>query len=511
MLPVGRAAGLRSASVMHRPAAPRSSVRSRSKNAARQRRHRPAVSTRSPPGERRDRSRAGRRNDEGADRRGEPVGSCGACRAAGGIRLRHRRSSGPEGGSGSSSASVVTHRDRSRADICPTVVGDSCHHCRAMDLRQLAALVAVADARQLLGRRPGPAHRAVQRLDPRRPARARAGRHPGRPHAPARSPRRARSWSAGPAASSTSSTRCVPTSPRCCDEVSGHGPPRRASAPPAAGSCRCLLERDGRAPPAGPGRGGRRHHHVARPPARRRPPRPRRRQPAVDDPDARRPSRCSTRTASSSRPPTTRSASREPVTLAELAEHPLLLEPQGTAFRDDLDVDAARARRRAATPGRGRRHAAAGLAGLRGLRRRRAAGHGRARAGTAGRWRRVAVDGRHAAVGRASPPPARAARRPRPAPSRDVLRDLVAGPTGRQSTRRRCRPRRPPVDVGHRYDRTGLDRRPAEEHAAVPESITITDNRTRRVGRDPDRRRRRRRRPSGASCCRNVWFYDPAS
>ena len=32
-----------------------------------------------------------------------------------------------------------------------------------------------------------------------------------------------------------------------------------------------------------------------------------------------------------------------PVPIAEVAEHPLLLEPRGTAFRDDLDVDAARA------------------------------------------------------------------------------------------------------------------------------------------------------------------------
>lgn len=36
-------------------------------------------------------------------------------------------------------------------------------------------------------------------------------------------------------------------------------------------------------------------------------------------------------------------AARERVTLAELAEHPLLLEPPGTAFRDDLDAEAARA------------------------------------------------------------------------------------------------------------------------------------------------------------------------
>ncbi|HEX9994363.1 MAG TPA: LysR family transcriptional regulator [Acidimicrobiales bacterium] len=36
-------------------------------------------------------------------------------------------------------------------------------------------------------------------------------------------------------------------------------------------------------------------------------------------------------------------AARERVTLAELARHPLLLGPQGTAFRDDLDAEAARA------------------------------------------------------------------------------------------------------------------------------------------------------------------------
>jgi LysR family hydrogen peroxide-inducible transcriptional activator len=33
----------------------------------------------------------------------------------------------------------------------------------------------------------------------------------------------------------------------------------------------------------------------------------------------------------------------EPVSITELAEHPLLLEPRGTAYRDDLDADAARA------------------------------------------------------------------------------------------------------------------------------------------------------------------------
>ncbi|MBK9178517.1 MAG: LysR family transcriptional regulator [Acidimicrobiales bacterium] len=36
-------------------------------------------------------------------------------------------------------------------------------------------------------------------------------------------------------------------------------------------------------------------------------------------------------------------AERPEVTMAELAEHPLLLGPPGTAFRDDLDVEAARA------------------------------------------------------------------------------------------------------------------------------------------------------------------------
>ncbi|CAN5859509.1 LysR substrate-binding domain-containing protein [soil metagenome] len=36
-------------------------------------------------------------------------------------------------------------------------------------------------------------------------------------------------------------------------------------------------------------------------------------------------------------------AAREAVSLAEMAEHELLIEPQGTAFRDDLDADARRA------------------------------------------------------------------------------------------------------------------------------------------------------------------------
>jgi DNA-binding transcriptional LysR family regulator len=36
-------------------------------------------------------------------------------------------------------------------------------------------------------------------------------------------------------------------------------------------------------------------------------------------------------------------AAAESVSITDLAAHPLLLEPQGTAFRDDLDVDAARA------------------------------------------------------------------------------------------------------------------------------------------------------------------------
>ena len=36
-------------------------------------------------------------------------------------------------------------------------------------------------------------------------------------------------------------------------------------------------------------------------------------------------------------------AGHDRITIGELAAHPLLLEPQGTAFRDDLDLDAARA------------------------------------------------------------------------------------------------------------------------------------------------------------------------
>ena len=77
--------------------------------------------------------------------------------------------------------------------------------------------------------------------------------------------------------------------------------------------------------------------------ARRRA-RPRRRQPAGDRPRARRPSRSSTRTASlvapDGHPLAERDARRASPTSAD---HELLLEPSGTAFRDELDREAAAA------------------------------------------------------------------------------------------------------------------------------------------------------------------------
>ena len=76
-------------------------------------------------------------------------------------------------------------------------------------------------ARQLLGRGPGAAHRAVERLDPRRPPRARARRDPRRPGQ--RRPHRGGRGGgrAGPAASRPSSTRSTPTWPSLRDEVTG--------------------------------------------------------------------------------------------------------------------------------------------------------------------------------------------------------------------------------------------------------------------------------------------------
>ena len=90
----------------------------------------------------------------------------------------------------------------------------------------------------------------------------------------------------------------------------------------------------------------------------------------VADPDVES-SRCSRRTTCLVVPDGHPLAGRKRVTLADLAGHPLLLEPPGTGFRDDLDADADRGRRRARAPQAevdGMRLLA--VAGLPGLRRR---------------------------------------------------------------------------------------------------------------------------------------------
>ena len=113
-------------------------------------------------------------------------------------------------------------------------------------------------------------------------------------------------------------------------------------------------------------------------PAADRAARPGRGQPAGRRPRARRPRPSSTRTASWSPPTTTRWPSSSGSSLAELADYELLLEPQGTVVPRRTRPRGGGGGRHAATPGRGRRPAPRGLADLRGLRRRGAAGDRRA-------------------------------------------------------------------------------------------------------------------------------------
>ena len=66
----------------------------------------------------------------------------------------------------------------------------------------------------------------------------------------------------------------------------------------------------------------------------------------------------------------TRCTTATSIDLDELAEHELLLEAPGTTFRDDLDEERGRGGHQLRARGRVRRHAPAGLARVRGLRRR---------------------------------------------------------------------------------------------------------------------------------------------
>ena len=125
-------------------------------------------------------------------------------------------------------------------------------------------------------------------------------------------------------------------------DISGVGPhghdrhDRTLADPQAAPGDRCR-------PSEGQGRPDRRHHHLARAPAGRRRSRPGRGQPAGQPSRRRRRSGCSTKTTCWSSRRITRWPSATSVDLTELASHPLLMEPLGTGFRDDLEGDAARA------------------------------------------------------------------------------------------------------------------------------------------------------------------------
>ena len=79
------------------------------------------------------------------------------------------------------------------------------------------------------------------------------------------------------------------------------------------------------------------------------------------------------------------------MSLAELDDVPLLLPPKGAALRRILDRAAASADVTLQGPGRDRRRTAAGLAGVRRLRRGDRAGHRRAHARSIGDFRRIQV------------------------------------------------------------------------------------------------------------------------
>ena len=154
--------------------------------------------------------------------------------------------------------------------------------------------------RQLLRRGPSPAHRAVERVHPRRPPRDGARRHPHRPGHRAPSPRRARSSSPGPGASRRSSRRSPPTSPRCTTRSSGTRADRASSAPRPAGSCRRSSMEMAEQPPEGAASSIVDATTTSLlPQLDDGPPRPRRRQPARPTTPTWPPSACSTRTVCS--------------------------------------------------------------------------------------------------------------------------------------------------------------------------------------------------------------------
>ena len=103
-----------------------------------------------------------------------------------------------------------------------------------------------------------------------------------------------------------------------------------------------LLVRRARRPPAGPGHRPRGQHHLPRPAAGHRPPRPRRGQPAGGRPRDRLRSPVRGGAGPAGDAARARWPTESRCRFADLAGHPLVLPPKGTALRQDLDAEARR-------------------------------------------------------------------------------------------------------------------------------------------------------------------------
>ena len=327
---------------------------------------------------------------------------------------------------------------------------------------------------------PGPAHRAVQRVDPRRPARARAGRDAGRPRDRHPHARRRGGGRAGPAHPSRAGGAGFRRGRGAQRGLRHHPHRRHRHHRPLAGPRRCSNAMASSYP---------RVQIVVvdatttslLPQVAQRPPRPRRHRPASSGPGRgdraalrRGPARRRAQSATRSLRETASRSPRSPSTTSCSSR-------KGTAFRDDLDRQARRRRRHAAHAGRARRHAARRLAGLRRLRPGDAPGVGRVRPvrrrmGPGEHRRRHAAHG-GAGVAAPRPPVGRDAER-----SRDVLaRQVVAEQADRQPT---------PACTPSVNDRSTSRCAPAPPDRWPPRSETI-DGRPRR------RRPLRPRRPPG--------------
>ena len=438
------------------------------------------------------------RADAGRRRAKRPAGGAGrfeVVRAAGGQpALRPAR--GAEGGSARLGVMCCSVNSRERASVQQfpamgaIIAGDGPPPARRPGRHRRA--------RRVLGRRPGAAHRAVERLDPRRPPRAGARRRPRRPHA-------------RPA------------------HRGGRG--RRRPGPPGAGRARRPGRRRRLGRPRGVGLGPHRDHRHDRPlahaaPARgdrpRRHPRVARRRRRRHHDLACSPSSTAAGSTSPSSPCPVHDTDIETETLFEedlVARRAAATtrsherEP-GHARRAGRARAAARAAghrlprrpRRARPSALGRARCAprprstacgSGVARLRGLRRRRPPGVGGARAGTPATSARVAVDG---VVGRT----VGLARRRRGLPSaparalREVLFDVVA--------------EQAPLQPGHPPSDAPPERRHGtRQYAPRPMPDSHHDHRQphRRVGRGTRSSTAASTPTEWRKLLPNVWFYDP--